>query len=109
MAGNLVPVVLKYADTQAKRLESRMKLERRWTDRTGNAKAALRGTVSMPNEHIVRITLSHGVKYGIWLELAKEKKYAIIMPTLNKYAPEVFEEMNGILKEAAVKMTLKRK
>ena len=29
-----------------------------------------------------RITLAHGVDYGIWLELAHEKKYAIIPETI---------------------------
>ena len=30
-----------------------------------------------------RITLAHGVEYGIWLELAHEKRYAIIQETID--------------------------
>jgi UDP-N-acetylenolpyruvoylglucosamine reductase len=108
MAGNFAGVVLKYADTQAKVLESKMKRERRWKDRTGNAKAGLTGSYFMKNEHIVTIALSHQVKYGIWLELAKEKKYAVIMPTINRYSPEVIENLKGILITLAVKRTMRK-
>jgi hypothetical protein len=63
------------------------------------AKATLRGDVTQPEENIIRIVLSHGVDYGIWLELAKEKKNAIIAPTVRKFAPEIIEDLQGIMGE----------
>ena len=74
--------VVMYATTKAQQLEYFMKINRKWTDRTGLAKARLKGSVSVPKLHQVRITLAHGVDYGIWLELAHEMNYAIIRPTI---------------------------
>jgi hypothetical protein len=45
------------------------------------------------------MSLAHGVDYGICLELAHEKKNAIIAPTINKFAPEVVEDLRGIMGE----------
>jgi hypothetical protein len=70
--------VLMLASTEASRLESKMKINRPWTDRTGMAKTTLRASVSQPSKDKIRITLSHGVDYGIWLELAHGKNWAII-------------------------------
>lgn len=96
MSQKLNAVVLMYSATEAVRLESEMKKNRPWRDRTGMAKATLRAVVSQPNEHTVRITLSHGVSYGPWLELAKQKKYAIIGPTIQKESPNVIKNFQGI-------------
>ena len=89
--------VLMYAHTQAVKIESSMKRNRPWTDRTGIAKATLRTVVTRPSENIIRITLAHGVNYGIWLELAHEKKYAIIAPTLEKEAPKVVDGLSNLM------------
>ena len=92
-------VVLLYAGTKAQIIESDMKVNRPWNDRTGAAKAELRTAVTRPEQDIVRITLAHGVNYGIFLELAHEKKNAIIAPTIDKFAPEVVEDLQGIFGE----------
>lgn len=97
MSTKLGAVVLMYAATKASVLESSMKQGRPWTDRTGMAKATLSAKVSQPSESLVRITLAHGVSYGIWLELANEKNYAIIAPTVDEEGPRVIAELNGIM------------
>ena len=81
--GRLKYAVQMYASTKANELEALMKANRKWTDRTGMAKARLNASISEPDENTIRITLAHGVEYGIWLELANEKNFAIIAPTLN--------------------------
>ena len=86
-----------YAITKASELEAKMKTNRKWTDRTGMAKARLKAEVSEPDENTIRITLSHGVDYGIWLELANEKNFAIIQPTLNLESPKVLQGLDGLL------------
>lgn len=86
-----------YAITEASELESLMKANRKWTDRTGMAKARLKAEVSEPYEDTIRITLSHGVEYGIWLELANEKNYAIIQPTLNQQSPKVLQGLDSLM------------
>lgn len=97
MSKKLGAVVLMYAATKATRLESQMKLKRPWTDRTNMAKMRLNARVSQPDSHTVRITLAHGVDYGIWLELAHEGNYAIIIPTINQEAPNITKDLKGIM------------
>ena len=97
MAVKMGALILMYASTKASKIQSQMQLKRPWTDRTGMAKATLRARVSQPNEDLIRITLSHGVSYGIWLELAKEKKYAIIGPTVKEESPKIVSDLQGIM------------
>ncbi len=97
MSVKLGAVVLMYAATKASELQSKMKLNRPWTDRTNMAKTLLNAKVSQPNKNTVRITLTHGVDYGIWLELANEKKYAIIAPTVRDEGPRIVEDMNNLM------------
>lgn len=74
---------------EAQSLEDYMKLNRPWTDRTGNARAGLRADVNYYGGDYVSITLSHGVYYGVYLEYAMEKRFAIINPTLLSQGPAV--------------------
>lgn len=97
MSMKLGAMVLMYSSTKASEIESKMKINRPWTDRTNMAKVNLRARVSQPNDHTVRITLSHGVEYGIWLELANEKNYAIIAPTVNEEGPKIVEDLNNLM------------
>lgn len=92
-----------YATTQAIRLEAYMKTHRPWTDRTGMAKMMLNARVSQVGVSKIRITLSHGVDYGVNLELAHEKKYAIVKPTLDKESQKVFNGMQNLLNGIAMK------
>lgn len=89
--------LLLYSETQALKLRSYMQINRPWTDRSGEAKKRLNAEASLKNEHTVRITLSHGVNYGVWLELANNQKYAIIQPTLNLKSPEVLEGVQNLM------------
>lgn len=97
MATKLGAVILMYASTKAVELESKMKIKRPWTDRTGMAKATLSGRVSQPDANTVRITLAHGVSYGIWLELAHEKNYAIIAPTIKEEGPRIVSDLDNLM------------
>lgn len=97
MSVKLGAVVLMYASTKASDIQAKMKLNRPWTDRTGMAKALLNAKVSQPNKDTIRITLAHGVDYGIWLELANEKNYAIIAPTIREEGPRIVEDLNNLM------------
>ena len=72
-----------YAETGSKKLEEYAKENRKWTDRTGHARQRLTGSVATISQGY-RIYLAHGVDYGIWLELAHEKKFSIIPETLEQ-------------------------
>ena len=97
MSDKLGAVVLMYSATKASELQAKMKINRPWTDRTGMAKATLNAKVSQPSQNIVRITLAHGVDYGIWLELAHEKNYAIIAPTIREEGPRIINDLNNLM------------
>ena len=97
MSEKLGAVLLMYAATKASELQAKMKLNRPWTDRTNMAKALLNAKVSQPNKNIIRITLTHGVEYGIWLELAHEKNYAIIAPTVREEGPRIVSDLGNLM------------
>ena len=97
MSVKLGAVVLMYASTKASQIQAKMKINRPWTDRTGMAKALLNAKVSQPNTNTIRITLAHGVDYGIWLELAHGKNYAIIAPTVRDEGPRIVEDLNNLM------------
>lgn len=84
-----------YAEQGARQLENFAKENRRWTDRTGHARQRLNGYVGKV-EKGYKIYLAHGVDYGIWLELANEKRFSII-PQAIEYVG-TFEVMPGFEK-----------
>lgn len=97
MSTKLGAVILMYSATKASELQAKMKVNRPWTDRTGMAKGMLNAKVSQPSSNIVRITLAHGVDYGIWLEIAHEKNYAIIAPTVREEGPRIISDLNNLM------------
>lgn len=80
------------AEQGAQKLQDFARENRKWTDRTGQARQRLHGYVGHIPEGY-RITLAHGVDYGLWLELAHEKRFAII-PQAIEYVG-TFEIMPG--------------
>lgn len=59
-----------------------------WADRTGNARAGLDTHVEWDGDTIVW-QMFHTVDYGLWLETIQNGAFAIIMPTLEQFAPRV--------------------
>lgn len=88
-----------YANTASKKVEAYAKQNRPWTDRTDNARNGLNARAEKYGRNY-RIALAHGVYYGIYLELARGKKYAIIDPTIKAMSPEVFKGLQGLLDKA---------
>ena len=85
-----------YAETVAKDFESHAKTNRPWTDRTSRARQGLTGYVrSIPEGY--RVIIAHTVDYGIWLEMAHEKNYAILEPTVRLKGPEAIKGMSHLL------------
>lgn len=70
-----------YAENSALALQNSARQNARWTDRTGHARQRLTGT-ALPLSNGYKLRLAHGVDYGKWLELANERKYAIIEETI---------------------------
>ena len=97
MAVKMGALLMMYSSTKASKIQSEMKIKRVWTDRTGAAKALLNVKVSQPDLNTIRLTLAHGVDYGIWLELANEGNYAIIKPTINAEGPRIVTDLDNIM------------
>ena len=80
----LYALLLNWAGT----MEGYAKSNAPWTDRTGHARQSLHGGVDVRGDQQV-LYLSHGVDYGIWLELAHGGNYAIVGPTADAHLPRI--------------------
>lgn len=67
-----------------------------WTDRTGNARQGLTGSVRDISETVVHLYLSHKMDYGVYLELKHSGRYAIILPTLEAHYGEIKRRLDSI-------------
>ena len=97
IATKIGATVLMYSATKASEIQAKMKINRPWTDRTGMAKARLNTSVSKTETGSYRITLAHGVDYGLWLELAHEKRFAIVKPTIELKGNDVLKGYANLL------------
>ncbi len=70
-------------DNGAQKMEGYAKQNRKWHDRTGNARGRLKGSWSKEGNRY-KIQIAHGVNYGVYLEFKNERRYAILMPTVEK-------------------------
>ena len=86
-----------YAQEGAKKFENYAKNNRPWTDRTGHARQRLTGWVETLTNR-VRIYIGHAVDYGVYLELAHEKRYAILQKTVNNCSQEVLDGYKNLLR-----------
>ena len=71
-----------FANNGAQKMEAYARQNRPWTDRTGRAKQSLKGSAYRVNKGY-RLEIAHGVSYGVYLEYAHERKFAILWPTVN--------------------------
>lgn len=84
------------AHEQAAEMEQYARSNAPWQDRTGNARAGLTATVEETGP-IGTIVLSHGVSYGIWLEVGLSGKYSIIAPTIDIFGPRVMRSLQNMI------------
>lgn len=79
-------------------IENWMKENATWTDRTGNARQTLSASVWENVAHtMIAIILSHGVHYGLFLEVKNSGKYAIVNPAIDYWGPKIWNDVRGIL------------
>jgi len=72
-----------FLDNASLKLKNHAQTRRRWTDRTNQARLTLNATWEKVDTGY-RVTLAHGVDYGIHLELKHQRKYEILMPTIQQ-------------------------
>jgi hypothetical protein len=90
--------VIALAQDWAGELEGRAKEEAPWKDRTGNARNGLRGETMVGRDE-VKIALAHSIEYGVFLELARDGRYAILKPTLDAAVPQIYRTYERLWKE----------
>jgi hypothetical protein len=89
----IVAATLNYYEPK---MENHAKLNASWTDQTGNARNGLAAR-SGKDSKTRFIVLFHQVPYGIYLETRFSGKYAIIMPTIEEFGPQVMDTFQKIL------------
>ncbi len=86
-----------YGDSVAKDMEAYAKTNRPWTDRSSSARDRLKGD-SQTMGTMVRCSISHGVDYGIYLEMCNEGRYRVLKPTIDAIAPKAIKGLDRIFK-----------
>lgn len=72
----------------AGQLEGHAKGHAPWTDRTSHARQGLHAGAEENGDEFI-LYLSHGVEYGLWLELAHGGNYAIVEPTMDTHLARI--------------------
>ena len=86
-----------YAETAGAKLEAYAKANAPWKDVTGLSRQTISHSVESAGAN-QRIILHGGTtSHFIFLELAHEKKYAIINPTMIKMAPGIIQGWRKVL------------
>lgn len=89
--------IMMYGKAAAAKFEAAAKENAPWTDRTGAARQRLKADFTeVPIGWC--LSISHGVNYGVYLELAHERKYAILMPTILKLCNSFVDALRSMLR-----------
>lgn len=93
---NLRGAVRATVDRRAAQTTADLKTGARWTDRTGAARSGLVAIpVSLANAE--EIFMAYSVTYGIWLETAHDRKYAIITPMMRIAGQLLMQDLQYLL------------
>lgn len=88
-----------YLNTAERKLEGYAQKNAPWTDRSGRARLGLHSyTEKKPFGY--RLIIAHGVDYGIWLEFAHEKKYAILNETIQQNTNDIMKGFTKLIERA---------
>lgn len=69
-----------------------------WTDRTGAARTGL-FAIPINYGNTFEIFMAYSVHYGIWLEVANNRKYAIITPATRIIGRMLMDDMHNLLEK----------
>lgn len=93
----IVKAIQALCQSYAARIEAWMKENAVWMDRTGNARQSLYAAVDELVNGAV-ITLGYGVDYSVFLELANQGRFSILLPALDKFAAELWEDIQALFR-----------
>lgn len=95
-AASIKPRVAAECRAWAKDAVEHMQANAPWNDRTGMARASLNYAIDEGSVE-VSVHLTHGVYYGVYLELHFNEQYAIIAPTIQELGPDLMRRLEAIL------------
>jgi hypothetical protein len=76
--------------------EADLKIKAPWTDDTGSARSSLWAEGNKTSTGKRRITMGHGVDYGIYLEKSNDGRFQVIMPVLIDTARKFMRSMEHL-------------
>jgi len=85
-----------YGDVAGKKLEAEAKQSATWIDRTGLSRKTIEGGSQMEGDKCV-VYVAGNTQQFPYLELAHDKKYATLQPSVNKLSPEILRGLNNLL------------
>lgn len=85
-----------HGNSAAKKMERDAKANAPWENRTTNARNSIQSECGMRGNKI-RIAISGNTDYFVYLELANEKKHAILSPTVMSWAGEVYNSYRKVV------------
>lgn len=82
-------------------LEAEMKAKAPWKDRTGNARKTLNAKVfgHPAGQGAFGVNLSHGVEYGVYLELGNDGRWGITRKTMEANQSDFMESIRRLTGE----------
>lgn len=89
----IIRMVAEVCNRWVPEIESWMKDNAPWTDRTSNARQTLWADVEQIARTAFVVIISHGVSYGEYLEFAHGGNYAIVAPALDHFAPLIWRDI----------------
>jgi hypothetical protein len=83
-------------DRRAGITTTELKTSARWTDRTGAARS---GLMALPihGATFEEIFMAYSVNYGIWLEVAHDRKYECITPMMRIAGAALMEDLRHLI------------
>lgn len=84
------------ANFVAPEIESFMRSNAPWEDRTGNARSGLKAKVAVSKDKVA-IILYHSVPYGVYLEVRWGGKYGIIPDAMAAGGPRLVEVVGRLM------------
>lgn len=69
-----------------------------WQDQSGLARQTLSAEVNDLASDALEIVMSHGMSYGVYLELAHGGRWAIIGPAIDHFAPRIWNDVLALFR-----------
>lgn len=98
--GAIIQAIVKAIDALAPEAEAWLKANHPWQNETGAAEAGLHAQLVYTPEQFAGLMMSHGddVPYAIWLEVAHQARFSVLMPALDVFGPRLTSEVRKIVR-----------